>query len=147
IRKGDVVWAPYRRDPLWPALSIRALSVDDVLPSHCTTDLIEAFEAAIQYLNKRGLPRGSAAPQMNTKVTPKGAESTVVRSTVKPSVSNAETVEQDVSPKQELPEEKQQTTDQCDEGTMDGIEVDSNKGTWHFTRGSRENGALHTVRE
>ncbi|PIO61693.1 putative isocitrate dehydrogenase, NAD-dependent, partial [Teladorsagia circumcincta] len=57
IRKGDVVWAPYRRDPLWPALSIRALSVDDVLPSHCTTDLIEAFEAAIQYLNKRGLPR------------------------------------------------------------------------------------------
>ncbi|PIO61519.1 hypothetical protein TELCIR_16957 [Teladorsagia circumcincta] len=37
-------------------------------------------------------------------------------------------VEQDVSPKQELPDEKQQTTDQCDEGTMDGIEVDSNKG-------------------
>ncbi|VDO61922.1 unnamed protein product [Haemonchus placei] len=59
IRKGDVIWAPYRRDPLWPALAVRALSIDDVLPSHSTTDLIEAFEAAIEYLNKKGLPTAS----------------------------------------------------------------------------------------
>ncbi|WKX91684.1 hypothetical protein Q1695_010036 [Nippostrongylus brasiliensis] len=90
IQKGDVVWAPYRRDPLWPALvrnsypkkvtyvffplpretaqkksptfsclpkSVRALSVDDVLPPDSKNDLREAFNAAIKYLSMKGLPR------------------------------------------------------------------------------------------
>ncbi|KAJ1350564.1 hypothetical protein KIN20_006378 [Parelaphostrongylus tenuis] len=98
VRKGDVVWAPYRRDPLWPALvrnsypkkityiffplpsnhpdlwskkvptfschpkAVRALTLNDVLPSKSTTDLKEAYNYATQYLKERELTRGSAAP-------------------------------------------------------------------------------------
>ncbi|WKX91683.1 hypothetical protein Q1695_010036 [Nippostrongylus brasiliensis] len=112
IQKGDVVWAPYRRDPLWPALvrnsypkkvtyvffplpretaqkksptfsclpkSVRALSVDDVLPPDSKNDLREAFNAAIKYLSMKGLPRGSAAPLRSPQRPSKGTTPADVR--------------------------------------------------------------------
>ncbi|KIH61747.1 hypothetical protein ANCDUO_07977 [Ancylostoma duodenale] len=105
IRKGDVVWAPYRRDPLWPALvrnsypkkvtyvffplpspdvsealkkaptfsclpkHVRALSLDDVLPSSSKNDLKNAVKLAKQYLKSKGLTRGSDAPLHFSKPT------------------------------------------------------------------------------
>ncbi|EYC13466.1 hypothetical protein Y032_0043g726 [Ancylostoma ceylanicum] len=105
IRKGDVVWAPYRRDPLWPALvrnsypkkvtyvffplpsadvsealkkaptfsclpkHVRALSLDDVLPSSSKNDLKNAVKLAKQYLKSKGLTRGSDAPLHFNKPT------------------------------------------------------------------------------
>ncbi|CAJ0592677.1 unnamed protein product [Cylicocyclus nassatus] len=107
VLKGDVVWAPYRREPLWPALvrnsypkkvtyvffplpssevsealkkaptfsclpkHVRALTIDDVLPSTSKNDLKNAFRLAKQYLKSKDLTRGSAAPLYFPKSTPK----------------------------------------------------------------------------
>ncbi|KJH43925.1 hypothetical protein DICVIV_10061, partial [Dictyocaulus viviparus] len=107
VRKGDVVWAPYRRDPLWPALvrnsypkkityvffplpyddsegtskkvptfschpkAVRALTLNDILPSTSNADLKEAYNFATQYLRDRELTRGSAAPLHHVDVLPK----------------------------------------------------------------------------
>ncbi|VDM58863.1 unnamed protein product, partial [Angiostrongylus costaricensis] len=98
VRKGDVVWAPYRREPLWPALvrnsypkkitytffplpsnhpelwskkvptfschpkAVRALTLNDVLPSTSKSDLREAYSFAKQYLKERELTRVSVYP-------------------------------------------------------------------------------------
>lgn len=121
VRKGDVVWAPYRRDPLWPALvrnsypkkityvffplpsshpellsrkvptfschpkAVRALTLNDILPSTCKTDLKEAYSFAAQYLKERELTRGSAAPLHYFDVYPRemGSADTFIENSIK----------------------------------------------------------------
>uniref|UniRef100_A0A1I7VF06 PWWP domain-containing protein n=1 Tax=Loa loa TaxID=7209 RepID=A0A1I7VF06_LOALO len=45
LKTGDVVWAPYRRFPEWPAL----------LPAGAKNDMKEAYKAALEILKKSGL--------------------------------------------------------------------------------------------
>nr|CDJ95779.1 Mitochondrial substrate solute carrier domain containing protein [Haemonchus contortus] len=166
IRKGDVIWAPYRRDPLWPALvrnsypkkvtyiffplprseasensskktptfscqpkAVRALSIDDVLPSHSTTDLIEAFEAAIEYLNKKGLPTGSAAPRLITKTASQGTETMSFRNSARhfPNDDKKIKASQDVICKPEMCAGSQSFANQCVEGGIAKVGDESNK--------------------
>uniref|UniRef100_A0A7I4Y0V6 PWWP domain-containing protein n=1 Tax=Haemonchus contortus TaxID=6289 RepID=A0A7I4Y0V6_HAECO len=166
IRKGDVIWAPYRRDPLWPALvrnsypkkvtyiffplprseasensskktptfscqpkAVRALSIDDVLPSHSTTDLIEAFEAAIEYLNKKGLPTGSAAPRLITKTASQGTETMSFRNSARhfPNDDKKIKASQDVICKPEMCAGSQSFANQVVEGGIAKVGDESNK--------------------
>ncbi|VDM68333.1 unnamed protein product, partial [Strongylus vulgaris] len=50
---------------------VRALTVDDVLPSNSKNDLKNAFKLAKQYLKSRGLTKGSDAPLYSAKSTSK----------------------------------------------------------------------------
>ncbi|CAB3407800.1 unnamed protein product [Caenorhabditis bovis] len=67
IKKGDVIWVPYRKCPMWPALvqnvypkkAAYALCTTDVPAPDSDSELKEAFAAACQFLRQRGATRGS----------------------------------------------------------------------------------------
>ncbi|WKX96211.1 hypothetical protein Q1695_012563 [Nippostrongylus brasiliensis] len=70
-----------KKSPTFSCLpeSVRALSVDDILPPDSRNDLREAFNAAIKYLSMKGLPRGSAAPLRSPQGPSKGTTPADVR--------------------------------------------------------------------